>query len=89
MYEREIGVITQRMAETLIQAEKDYPLEWFIDAFKEAVDHNARNWKYVEAILRRWQSQGKKDLPEKKNGKVGEKITITLPGGETTEIIRQ
>ena len=58
LYENEIGTITQMIAEELKDAEKEYPADWFSLAFMEAVTHNARNWKYVLAILKRWKIEG-------------------------------
>ncbi|MGH2479580.1 MAG: DnaD domain protein, partial [Ktedonobacteraceae bacterium] len=28
-------------------------------AFSEAVQRNKRNWKYISAILRRWETEGR------------------------------
>jgi DNA replication protein len=47
------------LAEELKDAEKRYPESWIEDAIKEAVSLNKRNWKYIEAILKRWESEGK------------------------------
>ena len=65
LYEHEIGLLTPMIAEALEDAEKTYPKEWFELAFQEAVTHNARSWKYIDAILKRWQ----KDGFQSKNGK--------------------
>lgn len=43
----------------LIEAEKEYPNTWFEEAFEIAVSRNIRNWKYIDAILRRWKEKGK------------------------------
>ena len=59
LYENEIGIISPRIAEELTLAEKEYPAEWFGDAIKEAADHNARNWKYIHAILKNWKTNGR------------------------------
>lgn len=40
------------------------PADWFIDAIKEAVDHNARNWKYIKSILDRWLREGHTSKPK-------------------------
>ncbi len=58
IYEREIGALTPMIADALIEAEKIYPHDWFMPAFREAADHNARSWKYVETVLKRWQVEG-------------------------------
>jgi len=65
LYEAEIGTITKSISGKLDAAWQDYPHEWIPMAFSEAADHNARNWKYVEAILKRWKSDGF----QSKNGK--------------------
>jgi DnaD/phage-associated family protein len=58
LYEENIGPITPLLAETLADAEEDYPIRWIEKAFRIAVENNARNWRYVEAILRRWHERG-------------------------------
>lgn len=58
LYEENIGVITPMMAEILKEDEKTYPISWIEKAIRIAVARNARNWKYVQAILERWQKEG-------------------------------
>jgi DnaD/phage-associated family protein len=59
LYEQNIGMLTPMIGEELIEAEKIYPASWLEDAFKEAVSMNKRNWRYIEAILKRWESEGR------------------------------
>ncbi|MDY6867355.1 MAG: DnaD domain protein [Chloroflexota bacterium] len=59
LYEENIGAITPMMAEILKQDEADYPSAWIEEAIRIAVKRNARNWKYVQAILNRWQKEGR------------------------------
>jgi DNA replication protein len=59
LYEENIGSITPMMAEILKQDEVDYPSAWIEEAIRIAVTRNARNWKYVHAILERWQKEGR------------------------------
>ncbi|MCX8061510.1 MAG: DnaD domain protein [Anaerolineales bacterium] len=59
LYEAHIGPLTPLIAETLREAEETYPPEWIGEAVQIAVEKNARNWRYVEAILRRWKEEGK------------------------------
>jgi DNA replication protein len=59
LYEENIGIIGHIMAEELKEAEKDYPQEWVEEAFKEAVVHNKRSWRYIEAILKGWTTEGR------------------------------
>jgi len=58
LYEENIGPITPMIADMLEDAEKTYPQAAIQYAFEEAVKRNARNWKYIEAILRKWQEKG-------------------------------
>lgn len=70
LYEQEIGSITPMIADAIADWEKDVPAQWIRDAIQEAVKNNARNWKYVEAILKRWHAQGNQEaaLTSKRNG---------------------
>lgn len=61
LYESNIGVLTPMIAEALRDAETTYPSAWVEDAIRIAVERNKRNWRYVEAILRRWQEGGRDD----------------------------
>jgi DNA replication protein DnaD len=47
------------MSDTLKEAESTYPPEWIEDAIRAAVQKNARNWRYIDAILRSWQEKGR------------------------------
>jgi DnaD/phage-associated family protein len=58
-YENEIGLLTPMIADFLRDAAKDYPAGWVEDAIHAAARHNARNWAYVETILKRWKKDGK------------------------------
>jgi len=68
MYENEIGPITAFVKDMLIEAVNEYPFIWFESAFSEAVKHQARTWKYIETILKRYKAQGfdPNSKPEKK-----------------------
>jgi len=59
LYEENIGMLTPMIAEELKNAEQLYSATWIADAFREAVSHNKRHWKYIEAILKRWESEGR------------------------------
>lgn len=59
LYEENVGALTPLLADMLKEAEKNYPGAWFEEAFEIAVSRNVRNWKYIEAILRRWKENGK------------------------------
>lgn len=58
LYEDNIGPLTPMLADILQEAEKNYPQSIIQFAFEEAVKKNARNWKYIDAILRNWQEKG-------------------------------
>ncbi len=59
LYEENIGMITPLLSDELRETEEIYPAEWVLAAFKEAVDRNKRNWKYIIRILERWSSEGR------------------------------
>jgi DNA replication protein len=58
LYERSIGPLTP---ERLRDAERSYPRAWIEQALHEAVHYNRRNWRYIEAILARWEETGGPD----------------------------
>ena len=59
LYEETIGTITPLVGERLMEAADRFPLEWIEQAFREAAELNARNWRYVERILIRWAEEGR------------------------------
>lgn len=59
LYEENIGPLTPLMADILKEDEQTYPLAWISEAIEIAVTRNARNWKYIQAILNRWQTEGR------------------------------
>lgn len=65
LYETHIGIITPMMAEQLKQDEIDFPADWIEDAIEEAVQRNARNWKYVRAVLLAWKDRGRDKQDER------------------------
>ena len=77
-YESNIGVITQVISVRLIEAIDQYPKEWITDAIGLAVVNNKRNWGYCDAILKRWQA----------NGKDSGKKTDASPATERTSMFR-
>lgn len=87
LYEQNIGTLAGMMIDELKDAEKTYPAEWIPLAFKEAVDHNARSWKYVLAVLKNWKEKG---FPTNGNGKNGNghkpALTYTNAAGQPTDI---
>ncbi|MDR3575760.1 MAG: DnaD domain protein [Anaerolineaceae bacterium] len=59
LYEENIGPLTAMIADYLRDAEKTYPYEWIDEAIVKAVQNNARKWSYIQAILRKWQEEGR------------------------------
>lgn len=59
LYADNIGPLTPLIADALRDAEDTYPTDWIKEAIEIAVENNVRRWKYVEAILARWQEEGR------------------------------
>ena len=59
LYEENIGPLTPLIADALKDAETTYSDEWIIDVIEIAVKNSKRNWKYCEAILKRWKEEGR------------------------------
>lgn len=60
-YESNIGELKAVMIEILLEAEQEYSEAWTLEAISLAVQNNKPNWRYCEAILKRWKSKGKDD----------------------------
>jgi DnaD/phage-associated family protein len=76
LYEENIGPLTPLMADMLREAESEYKAEWLREAFEIAVTRNKRNWKYIEAILKRWKEEGKDERKDQPNdGKASQRYT--------------
>jgi DnaD/phage-associated family protein len=76
LYEENIGPLTPLIADMLKEAEELYDEDWFEEAFTIAVTNNKRNWKYVEAILKRWKEEGTHGQKAQQNsGKGSERYT--------------
>jgi DnaD/phage-associated family protein len=73
LYEENIGPLTPMIADMLKDAEQTYSQEWVAEALEVAVKKNIRNWKYVEAILKRWKEQGKYEGKDRQDPGKGEK----------------
>lgn len=70
LYEDNIGILTPMMVETLKEAEATYPPDWIEEAVRLAVEGNKRNWRYVRAILERWQQEGRvREKPGRRLGR--------------------
>jgi DnaD/phage-associated family protein len=85
LYEDNIGPLTPLLADMLQEAEKTYPPSVIQFAFEEAVKKNARNWKYINAILRGWQEKGINGHNSRDSEDYRQKYT----GGEYAEYINR
>jgi DnaD/phage-associated family protein len=61
LYEDNVGMLSPMIADELREAEENFPAIWIEDAFREAVENNKRSWRYIAAILDRWEREGKSD----------------------------
>lgn len=84
LYEENIGPLTPIIADTLKDAEETFSAEWVTDALEIAVKNNKRNWKYAEAILKRWKEEGR---AEKQNRRDSEEDRRKYVEGEFSEFI--
>lgn len=76
LYEENIGPLTPLIADMLKDSEEMYSDEWIAEALEIAVTRNIRNWKYVEAILKRWKEKGKYEGKDRQDaGKSSERYT--------------
>jgi DNA replication protein len=67
LYEENIGPLTPLIADALKDAEELYSDEWIADVIEIAVKNNKRNWKYCEAILKRWKEEGTHGQKDQQN----------------------
>ena len=58
-YEDVCGVLNSVTADKLKLAYSEYEPSWIMDALKETAVQNKRSWAYAEAILKRWQKEGR------------------------------
>jgi DnaD/phage-associated family protein len=86
LYEENVGALTPLLSDMLREAEREYPGEWFEEAFEIAVTRNVRNWKYIEAILRRWKENGK---DERRDSQDSVKDAKRYTEGEFSEFFKR
>lgn len=67
LYEANIGPLTGIIMEKLKDALEEYGEAWIIEATAIAVESNKRSWRYIDAILKRWQEEGKHNAPHQEN----------------------
>jgi len=65
LYEENIGPLTPLIADALKDAENIYSDEWIAEVIELAVKNNKRNWKYCEAVLKRWKEEGRHGQKDK------------------------
>ena len=68
LYEENIGPLTPMIADALKDAEETYHPEWIVEVIEIAVKNNKRNWKYCEAILKRWKDEGRHGQTDARQG---------------------
>jgi DnaD/phage-associated family protein len=83
LFEENIGPLTPMIAETLRDAEQNYPADWIEDAIRIAVEINKRSWRYVEAILKRWHEEGR----DEQDGRDSEEDRRRYIEGEFSQFI--
>lgn len=59
LYEQNVGVLTPLIAEQLRDMEKSFAPEWINDAFEIAISRNKRHLRYIQNILKRWETEGR------------------------------
>lgn len=69
MYEQNIGLLTPLIADQLRDLEKSYPPDWIDEAFTIAVANNKRSLRYIQAILKRWETEGKDERTHETSGR--------------------
>lgn len=67
LYERHIAVLTPLVAQQLAEAVSEYPTDWIVDAFAEAVARDRRSWRFVRHLLDRWVSEGRDHAPYRRH----------------------
>lgn len=53
-YEDAVGMLTPLVADQIQQALQRHPAEQVLDAIREAVRTNRRNWRYIQHVLQNW-----------------------------------
>ncbi len=69
LYEENIGPLTPMIADALKDAENTFSPGWIAEAMELAVKNNKRNWKYAEAILKRWKEEGRAEKQDRRDNK--------------------
>ena len=69
-YENNIAVIGPTISQDISVAVEEVGAKWVIDAVKIAARKNVKNWSYIAAILKNWQTLGYQDIKQPGNGRV-------------------
>lgn len=64
LFEQNISLMTPLIAEQLRDLEKSYPPAWIEEAFEIAVSRNKRSLRYIQTILKRWETEGKDETQD-------------------------
>ncbi len=72
LYEQNIGLLTPLIADQLRDMEKSYPPAWIDEAFTIAVAGNKRALRYIQAVLKRWETEGKDERTHEAGGRDSE-----------------
>ncbi|HJR79565.1 MAG TPA: DnaD domain protein [Anaerolineales bacterium] len=67
LYEENIGPLTPLIADALKDAEETYAADWIAESIELAVKNNKRNWRYCEAILKRWKEEGRGEKQDRRD----------------------
>ncbi len=85
LYEQNIGALTPMISEELKEAEKEYPPELIMDAFRIAAENNVRKWSYVRAILLDGAREGKNET----SGRDSKKGRKRILQGKYADIVKR
>lgn len=87
-YERDFGLLVPLLGEEVEAALECWPVEWILDAMREAVLNNVRKWPYVRAILDRWEVEGRGGIKTGGNRALPEGAPPLIGTGRTIKDIK-
>lgn len=62
-FNNNIQLLTPVISDKIADAVEEYSAQWVVDAIDIAVERNARNWNYINAILKKWKAKGRDYAP--------------------------
>lgn len=62
-YENTIGTLGPILQDSITEAHKSYPIHWIVEAIRAAKSAQVYRWRYIEAVLARWQKEGFQAVP--------------------------